>query len=188
MAHRFFVSIISLLLIAGPAFAQSNTGEIAGTVHDAQGAVVPGATITITSTETGLVRTASTPDNGAFRFPALPSAIYALSAEKSGFAVAKLARIEVRVNESRRRKWRSLWRNPTQTVTVESSVTLTDTESAHLGGVINESQVTTLPLNGRNFAQSALLNAGVSASGGGGGQQGGEGGVSGYRTTALDVE
>ena len=180
MAHRFFVSIISLLLIAGPAFAQSNTGEIAGTVHDAQGAVVPGATITITSTETGLVRTASTPDNGAFRFPALPSGIYALSAEKSGFAVAKLARIEVRVNEVSTAEVALAVAQSTQTVTVESSVTLTDTESAHLGGVINESQVTTLPLNGRNFAQLALLNAGVSASGGGGGQQGGEGGVSGY--------
>ena len=68
----------------------------------------------------------------------------------------------------------------TNTVTVESGVAMTDTETAHLGGVIQESQVTTLPLNGRNFAQLALLNAGVSASGGGGGQQGGEGGVSGY--------
>ena len=79
MVHRFLVSAIFVLLISGAAFAQSNTGEIAGTVHDPQGAVVPGAAITITSTDTGLVRTATTPDNGAFRFLALPAGTYALS-------------------------------------------------------------------------------------------------------------
>ena len=168
------------MMIAGTAFAQSNTGEIAGTVHDPQGAVVPGAAITITGTETGLVRAATTSDNGAFRFVALPAGIYALSAEKSGFAVAKVARIEVLVAEIATVDVALALASSTQTVAVESSVTMTDTETAHLGSVIKESQVTTLPLNGRDFAQLALLNAGVSASGGGGGQQGGEGGVSGY--------
>ena len=93
---------------------------------------------------------------------------------------AKVERIEVRVDEIATVDVALALAQSTQTVTVESNVTLTDTETAHLGGVINEAQVTTLPLNGRNFAQLALLNAGVSASGGGGGQQGGEGGVSGY--------
>ena len=180
MVHRFFVSVIFVLLFSGAAFAQTNTGEIAGAVHDPQGAVVPGAAITITGTETGLVRAATTSDNGAFRFVALPAGIYALSAEKSGFAVAKVARIEVLVAEIATVDVALALASSTQTVAVESSVTMTDTETAHLGSVIKESQVTTLPLNGRDFAQLALLNAGVSASGGGGGQQGGEGGVSGY--------
>ncbi|MFZ0879816.1 MAG: TonB-dependent receptor [Candidatus Acidiferrales bacterium] len=180
MVQRILVSIIFLVMTAGVAFAQSNAGEIAGSVHDPQGAVVPGAAITITNAATGLTRNATTADNGLFRFPALPAGTYALSAEKSGFAAAKLERIEVLVDEIATVDVALALAQSTQTVTVESSVTLTDTETAHLGGVINEAQVTTLPLNGRNFAQLALLNAGVSASGGGGGQQGGEGGVSGY--------
>ena len=117
-----------------------------------------------------------TPDNGSFRFPALPVGIYALEAAKSGFAPAKIERVEVRVNEITTADLSLTIAQSAQTVTVESNVALTDTETAHLGGVIEETQVTTLPLNGRNFAQLALLNAGVSASGGGGGQQGGEGG------------
>jgi hypothetical protein len=180
MSHRIFALIICLVIVAGPAFAQSNYGEIAGAVHDPQAGVVPGAKITITSTETGLVRTVTTPDNGSFRFPALPAGIYSLSAEKSGFALAKVERIEVLVDETATVEVALALAQSTNTVTVESGVAMTDTETAHLGGVIQESQVTTLPLNGRNFAQLALLNAGVSASGGGGGQQGGEGGVSGY--------
>ncbi len=180
MVRRFLVSVIFALLFSGAAFAQTNTGEIAGAVHDPQGAVVPGAAITITGTETGLLRAATTSDNGAFRFVALPAGIYALSAEKSGFAVAKVARIEVLVAEIATVDVALALAGSVQTVAVESSVTMTDTETAHLGSVIKESQVTTLPLNGRDFAQLALLNAGVSASGGGGGQQGGEGGVSGY--------
>ena len=67
-----------------------------------------------------------------------------------------------------------------EAVTVESEQVTLDTESAHLGSVIQQDQVETLPLNGRNFTQLALLNPGVAAAGGGGGQQGGEAGTSGY--------
>ena len=180
MMRRFLFSTILLLTFSAAAFAQSNTGEITGAVHDQQGGVVPGATVTITSKDTGLVRTASTPDNGSFRFLAVPAGVYSLTAEKSGFAVAKVERIEVLVDEIATVAVALAVAQSAQTITVESNVTMTDTETAHLGSVIKESQVTTLPLNGRDFAQLALLNAGVSASGGGGGQQGGEGGVSGY--------
>ena len=180
MIRKLFVSAMFWALLAGATFAQSNTGEITGTVHDPQGAIVPGATITISSAATGLSRSATTPDNGSFRFLALPAGSYSLSAEKSGFAIAKVEHIQVRVDEISTVDVALAVAQSTQSVTVESNVTLTDTETAHLGSVINEDQVTTLPLNGRNFAQLALLNAGVSASGGGGGQQGGEGGISGY--------
>jgi len=180
MLPRFLVSVIALMMLGVTAFAQSNSGEIVGSVHDPLGAVVPGTTVTVTNTATGVARTATTADNGAFHFPALPAGIYTLSAEKSGFANAKIDRVEVLVDEVATADVTLAVAQSTESVTVHSSVTLTDTETAHLGGVINEAQVTTLPLNGRDFAQLALLNAGVSASGGGGGQQGGEGGVSGY--------
>ncbi len=180
MTRRLFALVALLMLLAGAAAAQTTTGEIVGTVRDAQGAAVPGSTVTITSADTGLVRTQTTTDVGFFRFPALPTGTYTLSAEKAGFAVGKVGHVEVLVANATTVDVNLAVAQASQTVTVESNVTLTDTESAHLGGVIEEAQVTTLPLNGRNFAQLALLNAGVSASGGGGGQQGGEGGISGY--------
>lgn len=180
MIRRLLVLVVVLFTIEGAAFAQSSNGEIVGTLHDPQGAVVPGATVTITNTATGLTRTAMTPDNGAYRFPALPVGFYTLEATKSGFATAKIERVEVRVNEITTTDLALTLAQSAQTVTVESGVALTDTETAHLGGVIEDAQVVSLPLNGRNFAQLALLNAGVSANGGGGGQQGGEGGTSGY--------
>jgi hypothetical protein len=180
MIRRLVILAALLGAIAASVWGQTSTGEIVGTVRDPQGAAVPGALVTITSPDTGFARTATTPDNGVFRFPALTPGAYTLSAEKSGFAVAKFARVDVLVAEPTTVDVALSISQSAQSVTVESSVTLTDTESAHLGGVINEEQVTTLPLNGRNFAQLALLNAGVSASGGGGGQQGGEGGISGY--------
>ena len=180
MVRRLFMVAALLFVAVGGAFAQTNTGELAGTVRDPQGAAVPGATITITNIGTGVVRTDSTPDNGSFRFPALQTGTYTLTAEKSGFAITKVEHVEIQVAQTTTADVALTVAQTSQTVTVESNVAMTDTENAQLGGVINESQVTTLPLNGRNFAQLALLNAGVSASGGGGGQQGGEGGVSGY--------
>ena len=160
MIRRLLILAAVLGALTASLWGQTNTGEAAGTVRDPQGAAVPGANVTITSVDTGLVRTETTPDNGAFRFPALPAGVYALSAEKSGFAVAKVARIDILVAETTTVDVALSISQAAQTVTVESNVTLTDTETAHLGGVINEEQVTTLPLNGRNFAQLALLNAG----------------------------
>ena len=162
------------------ASGQTTQGEIVGTVRDPQGSSVPGVAVSVTNTGTGLTRASTTADNGAFRFPALPTGVYELSAEKAGFAKVLVKGIEVVVNETRTVDTRMSIASQSTTVTVESAALLVNTESQHLGDVINETQVTALPLNGRNFAQLALLNSGVAAFGGGGGQQGGEGGVSGY--------
>ena len=90
MVHRIFVSIIFLVMAAGAAFAQSNTGEIAGTVHDPQGAVVPGATITITNTATGLIAHRDHARTTArFASPRCPRGFIRSPREKSGFAVGE---------------------------------------------------------------------------------------------------
>ena len=173
------ILIVLLGAVAG-ASAQTDQGEIVGTVVDAQGASVPGVTVTVTNSANGLVRTAATADNGSFRFPALPTGAYKLSAVKTGFATLVVEQVEVPVGETRTVNLTMKIASQTESVTVQGAVTIVNTETEHLGEVINQTQVTALPLNGRNFAQLALLNAGVSAFGGGGGQQGGEGGISGY--------
>ena len=160
--------------------AQTTQGEIVLTVRDPQGGAVPGVTVTVTNTATGLTRTGSTADTGSFRFPALPTGVYDFTAEKQGFSKLVLKGIKVSVDETRTIEASIAIASQSTTVKVEGDALLVNTESQHLGDVVNETEVTGLPLNGRNFAQLALLNAGVAAFGGGGGQQGGEGGVSGY--------
>lgn len=175
--------ILMIGLIFGPvctASGQTTQGEIVGTVRDPQGSSVPGVSVSVTNAGTGLTRTSTTADNGSFRFPALPTGVYELTAEKAGFAKLVVKDIQVSVDEVRTVDVNMAIASQSSTVTVEGAALLVNTESQHLGDVINEMQVTALPLNGRNFAQLALLNAGVAAFGGGGGQQGGEGGISGY--------
>ncbi len=162
------------------ASGQTTEGEIVGTARDASGSVVPGVAVVVTETATGLTRTSSTADNGTFRIPALPAGTYKLTADKSGFARLSVDQVIVSVGEPRTVDLPMAVASQTQTVSVEANANLVNTETQHLGQVIDHTQVVALPLNGRNFAQLALLNAGVSAFGGGGGQQGGEGGISGY--------
>ena len=74
--------ILALLLTPIVAVhAQTTQGEIAGTARDAQGAAVPGVTVSATNVGTGLSRTSPTADNGTFRFPALPTGVYELTAD-----------------------------------------------------------------------------------------------------------
>jgi outer membrane receptor protein involved in Fe transport len=174
------LTIVLLLEATGYAGGQTTQGEIVGTAHDALDASVPGVAISVTNTSTGLRRTSTTADNGAFRFPALPAGGYELTAEKAGFAKLLVKGIKVSVDETRTVDLAMSIATQATSVTVEGAVLMVNTESQHLGDNINETQLTALPLNGRNFAQLALLNAGVAAFGGGGGQQGGEGGISGY--------
>src|SRR5438094_1987321 len=66
-------------------FAQISTATMSGEVHDSTGGVIPGVTITIKHTETGLTRTVNTTENGSYRMPSLPVGPYEVTAEKLGF-------------------------------------------------------------------------------------------------------
>src|ERR1700751_5658784 len=93
LSNRFLPTmslvVIAFLLIAillpARAAAQGTTGSITGTVTDASGAAVPGATVTITQTSTNDVHTAATSDSGFYTVPQLPPGNYRVSVEKSGF-------------------------------------------------------------------------------------------------------
>src|SRR4030095_13540761 len=74
-----------LLLAAMPARAQLATAELNGRVTDSSGAVLPGATVTVTQTATGLVRTAVTEGNGSYLFSNLPTGPYRLEVSLQGF-------------------------------------------------------------------------------------------------------
>src|SRR5262245_37526050 len=74
-----------ILLVASPAFAQFDRGQISGVIKDESGAVVPGATVTATHVQTQTPRTVVTDASGFYTFANLPSGRYDVAAELQGF-------------------------------------------------------------------------------------------------------
>ena len=159
---RTVLFILGLGLVVG-VHAQTNTvGSISGTLRDPQGAAVPHAEVTITATTTGQSRTVKTDEDGFFNAPSLPVGRYTLSTSPQGFK--KLVATDVDVNVSSRVVLDLTLEvgEVTDTVTVTGAAQLVETRSQNVSSLISEKQVTELPLNGRNYAQLALMVPGVS--------------------------
>ncbi len=143
--------------------AQVTTAAVRGTVTDDQKAAVTGATVVITNIGTGYSRTMQSGSDGEYSFQELPLGTYRINATHAGFKGQTQTGIELHVNDS-------LVINVTlgvgavsETVTVEASPIAVETTSGELTGLIQASQVSELPLNGRNFMQLVTLMPGVAA-------------------------
>jgi Carboxypeptidase regulatory-like domain len=154
-------AVLALLAMADMAGAQTATGQITGTVKDSTGAVVPGATVTVHSDLTGLTRTGASNPSGDYSFPLLPTGVYSVSAELTGFSVAKQSGIRLNVDQVARIDLTLAVGAGTETVEVKAAAVALDTETATVGQVITEKQITDLPLNGRNFLSLLFLGAGA---------------------------
>jgi hypothetical protein len=158
--------VLTFVFCAGisVAFAQEITGSIAGTVKDASGAAVKGATVTITdSDKKSLVRTFSTNDDGEFSASLLPVAYYDITVEAPNFKKHVDTRVKVNVNERRTVDVALEAGNIAETVTVTSELLQVNTQSATASNVISGDQVRQLSLNNRNWVQLITLSPGVSA-------------------------
>ena len=158
--------VLALLLGAGLSIARAQevTGELNGTVTDSAGGAVPGATVTITNSDTKLVaRTVVTDDAGAYSAPLLPVAFYDITVEAANFKKHVDARVKVNVNERRTANVTLEAGNIAEVVTVTADPVQVNTQSATASSVINGDQVRELSLNNRNWAQLITLSPGVSA-------------------------
>src|SRR5580704_12897568 len=153
--------ILSLLFCSASAWAQKDTGAIDGTVKDASGKVVVGAKITVTDVERGTV--IETVSNGVGDYTASPLKVgrYKISVAKAGFKTALAGPVVVEVQEHPTVDVTLQSGRVDETVTVTARSPLLETETSDLGQVISGDRAVTLPLNGRNYAQLALLGAGV---------------------------
>jgi hypothetical protein len=141
----------------------AGTGALAGTIKDPSGAVVPNATVTATSADTGAVRTTMTAADGSYRFSLLPPGNYRVKIDAMGFKPLEVPSVAVAVTETA-----ELDRNlevgaQAQTVTVEGEAVAVQTENSTLGTVVNSQAVINLPLNTRNYTNLLAYSAGVSA-------------------------
>jgi outer membrane receptor protein involved in Fe transport len=146
---------------AGTAWGQTATGQITGTTSDATGASIAGARIKVTSELTGLSREATSNDKGSYSVPLLPVGVYLVTAEKEGFKLAASATNELKVDQVLRIDLVLEVGAMSETVQVTGRAIALDTETASIGQVVTERQVTELPLNGRNFLQLLFIGNGA---------------------------
>lgn len=155
---RIFTLALILCSIAG---AQTSSGTIVGTVTDSSGAVVPGASVTITNSATGVVRNVVTGDDGQYLASLLPIGVYSVEASKTGFKKVRISDIELLVNQAARSDIVLGVGAVDQTVEVSSEAVIVQTDRSDVGQVVGAKQVVELPLNGRNFIQLATLAPGT---------------------------
>jgi hypothetical protein len=151
------------LALAPPLWAQKDAGAIVGLVRDPSGAVVTGAKVTVVDVDRGIQLTLSTNAEGEYVASPLRIGRYSVTVEKEGFKKAVAGPVQVNIQD---RVGVDLKLEPgmaTQVVTVTGQRPQLETETSELGQVVNSHTINALPLNGRNYAQLALLGTGIAA-------------------------
>jgi hypothetical protein len=158
------VCLLGFLLLAGSAVAMAQvTASAMGTILDASGAVVPQATVTVTSLETGVARTVTADDAGYYRVLSLPVGRYEIKAEKTGFKTEVGAGFDLVVGQQAVVNLSLELGEVEQQVTVTAEPSLVNTTTASISGLVGEREVKDLPLNGRSFDNLIALNTGAFA-------------------------
>ena len=155
------VCIMTLLSTVSPLRAQMSSAEIAGTVEDGKGAVIPSASVLIVSQDTGATRVIKTNGNGAFVAPALEPGHYRVTITARGFETFTAKDITLHVGGKINFNFAMRIGDVTETVTVTTSGELINTTSAEISSVVNEHAITELPLNGRDPSTLVLLSPGT---------------------------
>ncbi|HYX27260.1 MAG TPA: carboxypeptidase regulatory-like domain-containing protein [Pyrinomonadaceae bacterium] len=148
-------------------FAQSDAGKISGFAKDQNGAIVPGANISVVNERTGEERNAKANDDGFFSVPALKASSYRLTADASGLS-AKVENLNLSVGQELTVNLAMTATGVSATVNITSSEeTVTNTGSASMGANVIPREVQALPLNGRQLSQLYLQAPGSVNSGSG---------------------
>ncbi|HVB56124.1 MAG TPA: carboxypeptidase-like regulatory domain-containing protein [Candidatus Acidoferrales bacterium] len=134
------------LLICAPAFSQANLGRILGTVTDASGAVVAGATVTVTDVQRGVSRTLTTDQAGEYVAPDLLPRTYSVRVEAKGFQAVEHAGLLLQVGKDIRIDLALQPGEQSQTVTVTGEAPMVETTNATLGGTLSNQTINDLPL------------------------------------------
>src|ERR1700749_5119504 len=153
--------LFSLLLCAASSNAQLSTAAMFGTVTDPAGAAVPKATVTITQTDTGFVRTVVTNNDGNYRADFLPIGPYKVTVDASGFKKVDRAGITLTVTEEAHLDFPMTVGGTDQTIEVTAEVPLLNTGNSTLGRTISNVEIDNLPLVDRNVYTLLDLTPGV---------------------------
>ncbi len=160
---RWLMFLVALLVPSAGLGAQdlTTTANLVGTVADSTGAVVPNATVKITGTENGVVRTVQTNGSGGYIVNLLPPGTYNLSVTSAGFKSYEQNGITLSPGQGAKQDVGLAIGSEGEQVIVNSQAPLVDTGDANLSAEIDAKQVVALPLNLRNIISLATLNSSV---------------------------
>lgn len=159
---RVCLVVLAFFSFTALAFSQETTGSIIGTVKDANGAVVSGATVTITDSEKKVVvRTMNTNDEGAFVASDLPSGLYDVAVEAANFKKHIETRVKLDVGQRRPVEVALEAGNVNEVVTVQANPLAVELSTPAVSSVINGDQVREISINNRNFVSLVTLAPGV---------------------------
>jgi hypothetical protein len=157
----FAVSLFFGLSI--PAFSQANIARVSGTVQDSSGALIPGATVTATNVDTGVVTTELANESGVYNFVSLIPGNYKVSASRSGFQTETFTDLRLGLDQYRYDFTLKVAQAATNVDVVISGETLLRTSSSSVGDVLSQNQITSLPIvNGNNVLDLVRTLSGVS--------------------------
>jgi Carboxypeptidase regulatory-like domain len=158
----FGAAFILMLSISFSARGQNNvSSQVNGTVTDASGALVVGASVSITNVATGVAYHAQTDNLGSYHVTDLPPGTYTMDVTKSGFAEQRIQPFTLIVGQLFQENIALAVGQTQQTVSVNAANLLLNTESSHDEQLIGSQQIDNMPLNGRDYLQLAQLDAGV---------------------------
>ncbi len=162
---RTFLGVSTLLLLSAAAsFGQFESGSVLGTVLDPSAKAISGASITLTNVRTGTSLKAVTDSGGNFLFVNQRLGSYRVRAEMAGFKVAETSPFDLTVDARQRVDLKLELGSVSESVTVSDAADILEADTSSRGEVINSSQIAELPLNGRSYADLALLVPGVAKS------------------------
>jgi hypothetical protein len=182
--QRLFVLGLLFLVLAAPAFAQSSSATVSGTVVDATNALVPGVTITATNNGTSVVTTVLSNEAGAYNFASLLPGTYTVSARLPGFQTQTFTNVQLGNAERVRLNFTIQVAAQAQSVEVSVAVdTALTTSSQSIGGVLSQTSVTNLPTISNDVMDFFRLIPGVNVQDNG--VRASFAGLSGFGTTNI---
>ncbi|NNE99204.1 MAG: TonB-dependent receptor [Pyrinomonadaceae bacterium] len=162
---RIVFSTLVLFAFAAIAIAQSTVGSIQGTVSGPDG-LLPGATVTITDTQTGRVLTTTSNSSGGFKFEQLPFGVYTVKVTQDGFKAYVANNVKINANQQYTLNPKLELGDVTAEVTVQAGAEIVNSSTAELSTTVSPKQVLDLPINGRNPLSLINLQAGANSTAG----------------------
>jgi len=155
------IALALFLALVLPAFSQVEKGRFVGRITDGSGAVVPNASVKAVNIGTNITQDAVTNDSGEYVITPVSAGQYRLTVNANGFQTTTTSVIEVHVGQIAREDLALKVGSSTTTIEVTTESPLINTDSATIGTVVSNQQLTDLPLNGRGFYQLAELTPGA---------------------------
>ena len=165
--HSTILSLLSVLLLAAfPGYAQQGRGTILGSITDATGAPVAGASVRVVNIATNATLDTKTTSEGLYQAPNLAVGEYTVTVERAGFRKVVRSGLQLQVDQRAQVDVRLDIGQVTESIEVKGEAPLVDTSNTSIGKVVDQKRVSELPLNGRNALALTLLTPSVKSNAG----------------------